>query len=140
MELFDDALAADVLAAPHHGSKNAAHAGMALAVMPNTVLISAGVDNQYDHPDGKALRLYLRVGGPCIQDKHSHWRLVAHEAIGKRLSDAPCCVIAQTGCASASKRFQQLRDDRVPDLGLLERVVLLRRGWLPNKTSVLLLG
>ena len=61
VELFDDALAADVLAAPHHGSKNAAHPGMALAVMPNTVVISAGVDNQYGHPDGKALALYTRV-------------------------------------------------------------------------------
>lgn len=61
VELFDDALDADVLAAPHHGSKNAAHAAMALAVMPNTVLISAGVDNQYGHPDGKAVALYLRV-------------------------------------------------------------------------------
>ena len=61
VELFDDALGADVLAAPHHGSKNAAHPGMALAVMPNTVLISAGIDNQYGHPDEKALALYLRV-------------------------------------------------------------------------------
>ena len=61
VELFDDALDADVLAAPHHGSKNAAHPGMALAVTPNTVLISAGVDNQYGHPDSKALALYLRV-------------------------------------------------------------------------------
>ena len=34
---------------------------MALAVMPNTVLISAGVDNQYGHPDAKAVALYLRV-------------------------------------------------------------------------------
>ena len=61
VELFDEALDADVLAAPHHGSKNAAHAGMVLAVTPNTVLISAGVDNQYGHPDGKAVTLYLRV-------------------------------------------------------------------------------
>lgn len=60
VELFDDALDSDVLAAPHHGSKNAAHAGMARAVMPNTVLISAGVDNQYGHPDKKAVNLYLR--------------------------------------------------------------------------------
>ena len=59
--LFDDALVADVLAAPHHGSKNAAHAGMALAVSPDTVLISAGVDNQYGHPDAKAVALYSRV-------------------------------------------------------------------------------
>ena len=49
VELFDDALDSDVLAAPHHGSKNAAHAGMFLAVMPNTVPISARVDNQYGH-------------------------------------------------------------------------------------------
>ena len=61
VELFDGALDADVLAAPHHGSKNAAHPAMALAVMPNTVLISAGVDNQYGHPDEKAVKLYLRV-------------------------------------------------------------------------------
>ena len=61
VELFDSALYADVLSAPHHGSKNAAHPGMLLAVQPNTVLISAGVDNQYGHPDRKALNLYLRV-------------------------------------------------------------------------------
>lgn len=59
--LFDDALAADVLAAPHHGSKNAAHPGMVLAVSPDTVLISAGVDNQYGHPDPKAVAVYARV-------------------------------------------------------------------------------
>ena len=67
VELFDDALDSDVLAAPHHGSKNAAHAGMALAVMPNTVLISAGVDNQYGHPDRKAVELYLRVAERVFQ-------------------------------------------------------------------------
>ena len=67
VELFDDALGSDVLAAPHHGSKNAAHAGMALAVMPNTVLISAGVDNQYGHPDSKAVNLYLRVAKRVFQ-------------------------------------------------------------------------
>ena len=61
VELFDDALGAEVLAAPHHGSKNAAHPGMALAVKPNTVLISAGIDNQYGHPDPKAVVLYTRV-------------------------------------------------------------------------------
>lgn len=59
--LFDDALSSDVMAAPHHGSKNAAHAGMALAVSPDTVLISAGIDNQYGHPDAKAVAVYSRV-------------------------------------------------------------------------------
>lgn len=67
VELFGDALDADVLAAPHHGSKNAAHAGMALRVSPNTVVISAGVDNQYGHPDRKAVTLYLRVADHVFQ-------------------------------------------------------------------------
>ena len=67
VELFDEALHSDVLAAPHHGSKNAAHSGMALAVMPDTVLISAGVDNQYEHPDRKAVELYLLVARRVFQ-------------------------------------------------------------------------
>lgn len=67
VQLFGDALDSDVLAAPHHGSKNAAHPGMALAVLPNTVLISAGVDNQYGHPDRKAVQLYLRVAKHVFQ-------------------------------------------------------------------------
>ena len=67
VELFGDALDADVLAAPHHGSKNAAHPGMILEVRPHTVVISAGVDNQYGHPDRKAVVLYLRVATHVFQ-------------------------------------------------------------------------
>lgn len=67
VELFDGGLSADVLAAPHHGSKDAAHPGMALAVLPHTVLISAGVDNQYGHPDRKAVALYLKVAKRVFQ-------------------------------------------------------------------------
>ena len=67
VDLFDDALNAHVLAAPHHGSKNAAHPGMILQVRPHTVVISAGVDNQYGHPDGKAVMLYLRVADRVFQ-------------------------------------------------------------------------
>ena len=67
VELFGDALDADVLAAPHHGSKNAAHPGMILEVRPHTVVISAGVDNQYGHPDRKAVKLYLRVADRVFQ-------------------------------------------------------------------------
>ena len=67
VELFGDSLDADVLAAPHHGSKNAAHPGMILGVRPHTVVISAGVDNQYGHPDAKAVALYLRVADRVFQ-------------------------------------------------------------------------
>ena len=67
VELFGDALDSDVLSAPHHGSKNAAHPGMILEVRPHTVVISAGVDNQYGHPDRRAVMLYLRVADRVFQ-------------------------------------------------------------------------
>ena len=65
--LFGKSLASDVLSAPHHGSKNAAHPKMALLVSPDTVLISAGVDNQYGHPDAKAVKLYGKVAEHVFQ-------------------------------------------------------------------------
>lgn len=66
-EFFGDSLKSDVLSAPHHGSKNASHPQMALSVSPNTVVISAGVDNQYGHPDSKALKIYQRVANHVFQ-------------------------------------------------------------------------
>ncbi|HEY2917388.1 MAG TPA: hypothetical protein VGK77_00195 [Candidatus Binatia bacterium] len=58
---FGHALKSHVLAAPHHGSKNATHPASLLEIAPHTVLISAGVDNQYDHPSPQALKVYEKV-------------------------------------------------------------------------------
>ncbi len=60
-KFFGEALKSHILAAPHHGSKNATHPASLLHIEPHTVLISAGVDNQYGHPDPEALRVYSRV-------------------------------------------------------------------------------
>ncbi len=65
--LFRKSLSSDVLSAPHHGSKNAAHPKMTLLVDPDTVLISAGVGNQYGHPDAKAVKLYSKVARQVFQ-------------------------------------------------------------------------
>ncbi len=59
--LFGAALKSHVLAAPHHGSKNATHPASLLSIQPHTVLISAGVDSQYGHPDPQAVRAYSAV-------------------------------------------------------------------------------
>ena len=59
--LFGSALKSHVLAAPHHGSKNATHPASLLNIAPHSVLISAGVDNQYGHPHPQALQVYSRV-------------------------------------------------------------------------------
>lgn len=66
-QLFGDGIKSDVLSAPHHGSKNAAHPKMALLVSPNTVLISAGIDNQYGHPDPQAVKLYNQIAEHVFQ-------------------------------------------------------------------------
>lgn len=58
---FGSALKAHVMAAPHHGSKNAVHVPSLINIDPHTVLISAGVDNQYGHPDPAAVKVYKGV-------------------------------------------------------------------------------
>jgi beta-lactamase superfamily II metal-dependent hydrolase len=60
-EFFGSSLKSHVLAAPHHGSKNGTHPASLLQIAPHTVLISAGVESQYGHPDPAALRVYSRV-------------------------------------------------------------------------------
>ena len=60
-KLFGSALKSHVLAAPHHGSKNATHPASLVSIAPHTVLISAGVDSQYGHPHPQALQVYSRV-------------------------------------------------------------------------------
>ena len=58
---FAKYLASSVMAASHHGSRNGVNAKTLLAVNPNTVLISAGVENSYGHPDSVAVHAYQRV-------------------------------------------------------------------------------
>ncbi len=60
-QFFGSSLRSDVMAAPHHGSKNGVNAKTLLLVQPNTVLISAGVDNQYGHPDPQAVQAFSTV-------------------------------------------------------------------------------
>lgn len=58
VRIFGKSIAADVLDAPHHGSKNGISVEAMALIKPHTVLISAGVGNQYGHPDAEALTLF----------------------------------------------------------------------------------
>lgn len=58
---FGRYLSCPVMAGAHHGSSNGVHARALLHISPHTVLISAGVDNSYGHPDGAALKAYGAV-------------------------------------------------------------------------------
>lgn len=57
---FGTNLASDVLAAPHHGSKNGLSNEALAKIRPKEILISAGVNNQYGHPDSEATNLFAR--------------------------------------------------------------------------------
>jgi len=57
-QIFGDSLKSDALAAPHHGSENGITDSAIQHIRPHTVLISAGVDNEYGHPHDKALRIF----------------------------------------------------------------------------------
>lgn len=59
--LFGTQLAADVMAAAHHGAVSGTYPKALVDIGPDTVLISAGVDNQFDHPRGAALLAYQAV-------------------------------------------------------------------------------
>lgn len=55
---FGSSISAHVLDAPHHGSKNGISKAAISKISPHTVLISAGVQNQYGHPDKEATVLF----------------------------------------------------------------------------------
>jgi beta-lactamase superfamily II metal-dependent hydrolase len=92
--IFGAALKADVLSASHHGSRTGVHAPSLLHISPNTVLISAGVDSPYGHPDGAAVAVYSQIaehvfatnvdGGVCLFTRRSgngfETQLVDHAA------------------------------------------------------------
>ncbi len=58
VRIFGSAIASHVLAAPHHGSRNGVSDAAMRLITPHTVLISAGVGNQYDHPAPEATKLF----------------------------------------------------------------------------------
>ena len=52
----------DVYKASHHGSENGDTPLSMSRFKPETVVVSAGLDNRYNHPTPRALRLYDAVG------------------------------------------------------------------------------
>jgi len=61
VETYGETLKADVLVAPHHGSKTSSTSGFLQAVQPGYVLIPAGYRNQFGHPHRDVLARYRQV-------------------------------------------------------------------------------
>ena len=71
IETYGAQLKADVLIAPHHGSKTSSTVDFLKAVQPEVVLISAGYKNQFRHPHQDILTRY--------NDNHSQWLNTAYK-------------------------------------------------------------
>lgn len=58
---YADYLQADILIAPHHGSKSSSSRGFLEQVAPQAILISAGYRNKYRHPNRDVLAAYKKL-------------------------------------------------------------------------------
>ncbi|MGZ8183359.1 MAG: DNA internalization-related competence protein ComEC/Rec2 [Methylobacter sp.] len=61
IQTYGEDLTADVLVAPHHGSKTSSTSGFLQAIQPEYVLIPAGYKNQFGHPHKDVLARYRQV-------------------------------------------------------------------------------
>jgi competence protein ComEC len=52
----------DVLKAPHHGSRYTASSDFLNRVKPEHVIISAGINNRYNHPHYEVLQRFFDIG------------------------------------------------------------------------------
>jgi len=80
---FGAALQSDVLAAAHHGSDNGITVEALKLVKPHTILVSAGVGNQYGHPHASAKQLFGTHSKEWYQTNHDKGQSLRTEADGK---------------------------------------------------------
>ncbi len=64
-------LQADVLVAPHHGSKTSSTADFVRAVAPRLVIFPAGLRNQFGHPRAEVVARYQALGAQLLMTGHS---------------------------------------------------------------------
>ncbi len=79
---YGEALRADILLAPHHGSKTSSSTSFLQAVKPTTVLIPAGYRNPFGHPHAKVLRRYHDHGANWLNTADSGAIIVTSEPNG----------------------------------------------------------
>ncbi len=80
IETYGDTLKANVLIAPHHGSKTSSTSEFLQAIQPEYVLIPAGYRNQFGHPHRDVLRRYEQVNAKCFNSADSGAITVSVEA------------------------------------------------------------
>ncbi|MGZ5011604.1 MAG: DNA internalization-related competence protein ComEC/Rec2 [Methylobacter sp.] len=71
IKTYGEELKADVLIAPHHGSKTSSTAEFLQTVQPDYVLIPAGYRNQFGHPHKNVLARYRQVNAKWLNSADS---------------------------------------------------------------------
>ena len=66
-----EALPADILVAPHHGSNTSSTVPFIEAVAPRIVIFAAGYRNRYHFPTAKVVRRYRALGAAMFTSGHS---------------------------------------------------------------------
>lgn len=71
VQKYGSGLRSDVLKAGHHGSRTSSSDLFLAAVMPTTVVVSAGKDNSYGHPHLEVLENIREIGAAVISTAES---------------------------------------------------------------------
>jgi competence protein ComEC len=71
VKIYGEELKANVLIAPHHGSKTSSTAEFLQAVQPDYVLIPAGYRNQFGHPHKDVLARYRQIQAKSLNSTDS---------------------------------------------------------------------
>ncbi len=80
-----DKLSADVLIAPHHGSKSSSTDAFVAAVLPNYVVFTAGYRNRFNHPHPDVQQRYLDSGAELLRSDDDGAILIEMDAQQIRL-------------------------------------------------------
>lgn len=70
LERHAEALAADVLVAPHHGSKTSSTEAFVAQVNPQITVFTVGYRNRFGHPKGAILDRYAQQGSRLLRSDH----------------------------------------------------------------------
>jgi competence protein ComEC len=71
VETYGNNLKANVLIAPHHGSKTSSTSGFLQAIQPDYVLIPTGYRNQFGHPHRDVLLRYEQINAKYFNSADS---------------------------------------------------------------------
>lgn len=85
--IFGTDIRSDVMAAPHHGSRNGANDDTLRLVRPHTVIISAGPGNQFGHPHAEAIAVFRRHATE-VYSTHQSRSLLTRKVYGRIVTTA----------------------------------------------------